>query len=149
MIDEKPQKTDKTKYSKWKKEVKRIFDSEENKKLWNLEYEKYGIAQRITYPRLKTVLTGIREDGTVYGKKFEENLYYFKTDFVKDCSNSDSAKYELAEKIDALLCIKEDIYNLVEKGASFSHYSKESSHLFIYNDIYIMLISLVLLKKKC
>lgn len=36
------------------------------------------ICDQVTYPRLKTVLTGVREDGTRYSKRIKGNLDYYK-----------------------------------------------------------------------
>ena len=96
------------------------------------------ICTKITYPRIKTVITGKRVDGSPYGDNMKTNLYYYKTSFVNDLKNTDQAKYNLAEKLDELLCILEDIYKPVSKNSYSSHYSNldNSKHLFIYNDFY-------------
>lgn len=41
-----------------------------------------GICENITYPRIKTVITGIREDGSNYSDGIPANLKYYRTDFV-------------------------------------------------------------------
>lgn len=41
-----------------------------------------GICENVTYPRLKTVITGIRSDGSKYSDGIPDNLKYYKTDFV-------------------------------------------------------------------
>lgn len=97
-----------------------------------------NICTNVTYPRLKTVITGIREDGSKYSEGIPSNLYYLKTDFVEDCNNKDQAKYNLVEKVDSLLCILEDIYERKECNDYSSHYSSidNNKHLFIYNEYY-------------
>ncbi len=95
-----------------------------------------NIATDITYPRLKTVITGIRPDGTKYSDGIPANLHYFKTDFIKDNSNRDQAKYNLVEKCNDLLCILENIFDLVESNNTYSHYSNDETSMFIYNDLY-------------
>lgn len=40
------------------------------------------ICQEVTYPRIKTVLTGKRPDGSKYSEGINANLKYYKTDFV-------------------------------------------------------------------
>lgn len=97
-----------------------------------------NICTDVTYPRLKTVITGIRPDGTKYSEGIPANLIYYKTDFIKDSNNTDQAKYNLVEKIDELLCISEDTFKKLEKNAFFSHYSSydETKHVFIYSEIY-------------
>ena len=47
-----------------------------------------NICTDVTYPRVKTVITGIRDDGTRYSDGIPTNLKYYKTDFVpKDDEN--------------------------------------------------------------
>lgn len=97
-----------------------------------------NICSDITYPRLKTVITGIRPDGTKYSDGISANLMYYKTDFIKDSNNTDQAKYCLVEKVDELLCINEDIFVQVERNDYSSHYvsNDETRHMFIYSDYY-------------
>ncbi len=42
-----------------------------------------GICEEVTYPRIKTVITGIREDGSSYSNGVDSNLKYYKTSFVE------------------------------------------------------------------
>lgn len=97
-----------------------------------------NICTDVTYPRLKTVITGIRPDGTKYSDGIPANLIYYKTDFIKDSNNTDQAKYCLVEKVDELLCISEDIFIQLERNDYSSHYvsNDESRHMFIYSDYY-------------
>lgn len=97
-----------------------------------------NICTDVTYPRLKTVITGIRPDGTKYSDGIPANLIYYKTDFIKDCNNTDQAKYCLVEKVDELLCISEDIFIQLERNDYSSHYvsNDETRHMFIYSDYY-------------
>ena len=41
-----------------------------------------GICENVTYPRIKTVITGKREDGSIYSEGLPANLKYYRTDFV-------------------------------------------------------------------
>lgn len=95
-----------------------------------------NICADITYTRLKTVITGIRDDGTRYSDGIPNNLFYFKTDFVRNEANTEQACYCLVEKIDGLLCITENIFEEVERNDYSSHYQSENKHLFIFNDYY-------------
>ena len=95
-----------------------------------------NICTDVTYPRIKTVLTGIRPDGTKYSDGLPGNLYYFKTDFIKDEANAEQARYNLVEKVDSLLCIAENIFEEVERNDYSSHYASNDRHLFIYNDYF-------------
>lgn len=42
-----------------------------------------NICEDITYNRIKTVITGLRKDGSDYSEGISANLKYYKTDFVK------------------------------------------------------------------
>lgn len=97
-----------------------------------------NICTDITYLRLKTVLTGIRIDGTRYSDGIDSNLIYFKTNFITASKNTDQAKYCLAEKVDKLLCILEDMFVKLERNDYLAHYSSNdgSRHMFIYSDFY-------------
>jgi len=95
-----------------------------------------NICDDITYPRLKTVITGVRKDKSKYSEGLKENLFYFKTTFIKNEINVEQSKYNLVEKVDSLLCIKEDIFNEIERNNYSSHFSSNDKHLFIYNDFY-------------
>lgn len=95
-----------------------------------------NICTDVTYPRLKTVITGIRADGSKYSDGLPNNLYYFKSDFVKDENNTEQARYCLVEKVDGLLCIAENVFDEVERNNYSSHYVSKDKHLFIYSDYY-------------
>ncbi|MCR5020421.1 DNA methyltransferase, partial [Ruminococcus sp.] len=41
-----------------------------------------NICTEVTYPRVKTVITGMREDGSEYSDGIPANLKYYRTDFV-------------------------------------------------------------------
>lgn len=95
-----------------------------------------NICTGVTYPRLKTVISGIRPDATKYSEGLPNNLFYFKTDFVKDENNTEQARYSLVEKVDGLLCIAENIFEEVERNDYSSHYKSKNKHLFIFNEYY-------------
>lgn len=97
-----------------------------------------NICSDVTYPRLKTVITGIRPDGSKYSNGIPSNLYYFKTSFIVDHKNSEQARYCLVEKVDALLCILENIFDEVERNDYSSHYisSDKTRHMFIYSEYF-------------
>ena len=95
-----------------------------------------NICEGVTYPRLNTVISGKRPDGSKYSDGLDANLYYFNTDFIKDENNTEQAKYNLVEKVDALLCIAENVFEEKERNDYSSHFVSENKHLFIYNDYY-------------
>ncbi len=46
------------------------------------ELQKMGICRSITYPRLKILISGTRDDDSEYGEGMPENLKYYKTCFI-------------------------------------------------------------------
>lgn len=97
-----------------------------------------NICNEVTYPRMKTVITGYRQDDTEYSEGISANLMYYKTAFIKDSKNTDQAKYCLVEKVDELLCIIEETYIEKERTGYYSHYETLAGdkHTFIYSDYY-------------
>lgn len=73
------------------------------------------ICEKITYPRLKTVITGKRDDGTSYSEGIPTNLKYYHTDFVcKDEENlSDKLIDHIKEMIQLEHGVKLDNYNYI------------------------------------
>lgn len=96
------------------------------------------ICTDVTYPRITTVITGRRQDGSEYSDGIPANLMYYKTDFINDSRDTDQAKYCLVEKVDELLCIIEETYVAKERTDHFSHYESLSGdkHTFIYSEYY-------------
>lgn len=106
-------------------------------------YESYGICQSVTYPRLNTVITGFRPDGTKYSDGIKTNLRYFQTDMVaKDDDDLDELLYDasfcLAEldcmsKIDnKTICIAEcdeDVDDIIENATD------DLKILFVADDV--------------
>ena len=60
-----------------------------------------NICQEITYPRVKTVITGVRPDGSKYSDGIPANLKYYHTDFVAKNEEflSDALLEHIAEMI--------------------------------------------------
>ncbi len=57
---------------------KDLFESEYGKS----QHMEYGICRFVTFPRLKTIITGNRDDGSEYSAGIPANLKYYRTDFV-------------------------------------------------------------------
>ncbi|MDY6146755.1 MAG: site-specific DNA-methyltransferase [Peptoniphilaceae bacterium] len=54
-----------------------------------------NICEEVTYPRIRTVITGKRQDGSEYSNGIPTNFKYFKTDFVsKDAEDVSKALLE-------------------------------------------------------
>lgn len=97
-----------------------------------------NICNDVTYPRIKTVISGYRQDGSEYSEGISANLIFYKTDFIEDSRDTDQGKYSLVEKVDELICIKEETFVAKERTEHFSHYESFSGekHTFIYSDYY-------------
>ena len=96
-----------------------------------------GIFDNITLPRLNTVITGKRIDGSEYGSPRNANLHCFDTAFVEKSESDDQSKFDLVEKLDAMLCIKESTFILELDTAFFRMYtnSNKDKNVFIFPTI--------------
>lgn len=96
-----------------------------------------SIFDNITYPRLKTVITGKRVDGTSYCDPRNGNLYCFDTAFVERSASDDQSKFDLVREIDGLLSIKEATFTKIVETAFLSVYTNEQQdkHVFIFPSI--------------
>lgn len=65
------------------------------------------ICEDITYPRIKTVITGKRTDGSVYSEGIPANLKYYRTDFVS--KDSDDVSAELLKHITEMVQLEHGI----------------------------------------
>ena len=97
-----------------------------------------NIMTEVCYPRLKTIITGEREDGTKYSDGLKANLRYFRTSFMETTLSGDQDKYNLVERCDGLLNIKENIFDKADSGTNFNIYlNKEDNRAMgIYNNYY-------------
>ena len=97
-----------------------------------------NICTDITYPRIRTVITGERLDGSKYSDGIPANMMYYQVDFIEDSNDTDQAKYCLVEKVDELLCIIEETYVARERTDYYSHYETLTGdrHTFIYSEYY-------------
>ena len=84
-----------------------------------------GIAEKVTYPRIKTVITGIRSDGTKYSDGIPANLRYFKTDFVEKGKTTDDTREALITECCDMIRIREN---------SFEHVASAPEYRFYKND---------------
>lgn len=60
-----------------------------------------NICEEVTYQRLKTVITGKRQDGSIYSDGLPANLKYYKTDFV--AKDSEEIYDDLLEHIEEMI----------------------------------------------
>lgn len=109
------------------------------------------IAEKITYPRLKNVITGKKSDGSLYNSPIFANLKYFKTDFVINSKNRTQTKINMANQCSEMLCLKTGIYNLItEQSNSFKIFdnNKHNQFLCVYFDFFDDEMSLFIEKLK-
>ena len=113
-------------------------DKKSKRKFTILQCSENGIIDTVTYPRVKTVLTGKRADGTEYGKPMKASIRYYRAETIPRDPNTDQSKYNLVTKVDSLLCIMEETYEVVEIADNYAHYvsSDNMRHTLIYNDYY-------------
>ena len=71
------------------------------------------IAEEVTYPRVKTVITGIRPDGSKYSDGIPANVRYFKTDFVSKNKTNDKLRREIAPLCTDMIKIRENCFEQV------------------------------------
>ena len=71
------------------------------------------IAEDITYPRIKTVITGVRPDGSKYSDGIPANVRYFKTDFVSKNKTNDKLRREIAPLCTDMIRIRENCFESV------------------------------------
>lgn len=78
-----------------------------------------GICEKVTYHRTKTVITGTRQDGSVYSAGIPANLKYYKTSFIPKISedseyslNDELLKY-IAEMVQLEYAVKLDGTNYI------------------------------------
>ena len=94
------------------------------------------ICEKVTYPRIKTIITGKREDGTKYSEGNKETLRYYKTDFIKNEGTKDQIYYDLTEKSIPMICIKENTHEQIEKNDQYAIYTNKQKNKYtcIYFD---------------
>lgn len=104
-----------------------------------------NICEEVTYQRLKTVITGLRTDGTKYSDGLPSNLKYYKTDFIPKNSEElyDDLLDHIVEMIQLQYGVKVDNEKYViimdddemdEFEKNFQHYP-ELKALFINQDV--------------
>lgn len=83
------------------------------------------IAEEVTYPRVKTVITGKREDESKYSDGIPANLRYFKTAFIDKSSTLDKLRRELSPACEDMIRIREGAYEKVIDEDMFKVFKNE------------------------
>ena len=93
--------------------ISAFLDENENIKQQLFEnskkYENYGICRDVTYQRLKTLLTGKKKDETAYDMKLNENIKYYKTEYVDKFDEDKYITNELEKYIVELIQLENGI----------------------------------------
>lgn len=97
-----------------------------------------GICENVTYPRIKTVITGKRIDNSKYSDGLKGSLRYFKTDFVKNEGTRDQLYYDLTEKCVPMLCVKEGTFDVIIKNEQYAIYTDKDKKKYtcVYFDTF-------------
>lgn len=81
-IEKKPKKGTNAE-KEWMEKLDAFLNSQKYQDVLNsTEYQSMGICRSATYPRMKTVVTGLRQDGSKYSDSIPANLKYFKCDWT-------------------------------------------------------------------
>lgn len=83
------------------------------------------IAGNVTYPRIKTVITGIRPDRTKYSDGIPANLRYFKTDFVEKGKTTDDTREALITECCDMIRIRENAFEYIASTPEYRFYKNE------------------------
>jgi len=116
-------------------EVNGIEKDLRKKGLSEKEIEKYGICQKVTYPRLEKVIKGYKKNSNnekVAG--LGGNLKYFKTDFVNYKESTDRNKIKLTKEAVEMLCVKEGTFESVLDNEDFKIFKNHDHYAGIIFD---------------
>ena len=87
------------------------------------------IAEDITYPRIKTVITGERQDGSRYSDGIPANLRYYKIDHRQKKDSVDATRQDIVNYLEDIIKIKENTFGAVEANEDFSLYQNPEQYL--------------------
>lgn len=92
------------------------------------------IAEEVTYPRIKTVVTGTRIDGSKYSDGIPANLRYFKTDFVEKERSTDATREKLVERSADMIRIRENTFEEVKSESINRYYQSKDAFVAVIFD---------------
>ena len=95
--------------------------------------EKFGICQRVCYPRIERVIKGYKNNKNEKIEGLGGNLKYFKTSFVP-ADSTDKNKVALTEKATEMLCIKEDTFEEVKSTKQYKIFRNKKRYTGIIFD---------------
>lgn len=97
-----------------------------------------GIAEKVTYPRIKTVITGVRPDGSKYSDGIPANLCYFKADFVEKGKTTDDTRDALITECCDMIRIRENAFDLVASAPGYKFYRNKKVFVSIIFDQFVI-----------
>jgi len=80
------------------------------------------IAEDITYPRVKTVITGIRQDGSNYSDGIPANLRYYKIEHKEKKASIDANRLEIVNCLEDIIQVKENAFQQIEVNEDLALY---------------------------
>lgn len=80
------------------------------------------IAEDITYPRMKTVITGERQDGSKYSDGIPANLRYYKIGHKEKKASIDANRLEIVRYLEDIIQVKENAFEQIEVNEDLALY---------------------------
>ena len=87
------------------------------------------IAEEITYPRIKTVITGERQDGSKYSDGIPANLRYCKINHREKKPSIDANRQDMATYMEDIIQVKENAYKQLEVNEDFAIYESNEKYV--------------------
>lgn len=87
------------------------------------------IAEEITYPRIKTVITGERQDGSKYSDGIPANLRYYKINHREKKPSVDANRQDMAAYMEDIIQVKENAYKQLEVNEDFALYESNEKYV--------------------
>lgn len=133
---------------------KKLFETEEG----IVNYHEYGICRGVTYQRIRTLLTGLRKDGSKYSDGLNANLKYLKCEWIPRAPSDYLLSNALCLHIKEMLELQNFVeidnrsYVLVLNKSDFKKYvidNPKTIKQLWYNQNMIMTSEEMMLLKKC
>lgn len=87
------------------------------------------IAEEITYPRIKTVVTGKRMDGSKYSDGIPANLRYYKIEHCEKKATIDANRLEIVRYLEDIIQVKENAFEQLEVNEDFALYQNAEKYV--------------------
>ncbi len=87
------------------------------------------IAEQITYPRIKTTITGIRQDGSKYSDGIPANLRYYKIEHHEKKNVLDADRQDFAYLMEEITQIRENAFEQIDVNEDFALYKNKEKYV--------------------